>query len=370
MLTAQRLNETSLNALSSELPKDRVLTAICDVNPASAINQGGALRIRIKNQLAKLELPDALMDSLTSAVLDDLGSAQQATRSRAYFAWDEHGHLHVQTMDVQLELAETMRFGMPDLEPLRMALSSSPRSLIVLVDHDWGRLFTVRVGEILELKDLLGLESGRRIPARNINEDHYEEHQDQVFWNVVVEKLTGLRQSGEFDQLLIAGPPELRSSLTAQLTSELTKLLVGSFHAPGDANAASVLTEAQPALETAERNADIFALEAVRERGVQGPEATLTALQEGNVYELLLTGDGSSVPVWCDTQGYVFAVYPDQGISPLTGSGVEEKTLRDVLADLRERFGLKVRFLHGDQALELEGQMDGLAGVPRHAERN
>ena len=368
MLTAQRLNEETLATLSSELPKDRVLTAICDVNPASVINQGGALRIRIKNQLAKLELPDALMGSLTSAVLDDLGSAQQATRSRAYFVWDEHGHLQVQTIDVQLELAETMRFGAPDLEPLRMAMLSSPRSLIVLVDHDWGRLFTVRVGEVLEVKDLLGLEGGRRIAARNISDDHYEEHQDQVFWNVVVEKLTGLRQAGEFDQLLIAGPPELRSSLTAQLSSELTKRLAGSFHAPGDASAAGVLEAAQPALETAERNADIFALGAVRERGVQGPEATLRALQEGNVYELLLAGDGSGVPVWCDTQGYVFAVYPDQGISPLTGAGVEKKTLRDVLADLRERFGLKVRFLHGDQALELEGQMDGLAGLPRHAD--
>ena len=368
MLTAQRLNEETLAALSSELPKDRVLTAICDVNPASAINQGGALRIRIKNQLAKLELPDALTGSLTSAVLDDLGSAQQATRSRAYFVWDEHGHLRVQTIDVQLELAETMRFGAPDLEPLRMAMLSSPRSLIVLVDHDWGRLFTVRVGEVLEVKDLLGLEGGRRIPARNINDDHYEEHQDQVFCNVVVEKLTGLRQAGEFDQLLIAGPPELRSSLTAQLTSELTKRLVGSFHASGDASAASVFEAAQPALETAERNADTNALEAVRERGVQGPEATLRALQEGNVYELLLAGDGSGVPVWCDTQGYVFAVYPDQGISPLTGAGVEAKTLRDVLADLRERFGLKVRLVRGDQALELEGQMDGLAGLPRHAD--
>jgi hypothetical protein len=63
-------------------------------------------------------------------------------------------------------------------------------------------------------------------------------------------------------------------------------------------------------------------------------------------------------------------VYPDQGISPLTGTGVEEKTLRDVIGDLRVRFGLKVRFLHGDQVLELEGQMAGLAGVPRHADRN
>jgi Bacterial archaeo-eukaryotic release factor family 10 len=370
MLTAQRLDETTLDALRNQLPKDHVLTAICDVNPASEINQGGALRIRIKNQLAELELPDSLADSLTSAVLDDLGAAQQSTRSRAYFVWDEHGHLQIQTLDAQLELTESVQFGPPDLEPLRMALLNTPRRLIVLVDHDWGRLFTVRLGEILELKDLLGLEAGRRVPARNTDDNQYEAHQDQVFWNVVVERLTALHQSDEFDQLLIAGPPEMRSGLTAQLTSALTKRLVGSFHAPGDASPANVLASAQPALEAAERDADLVALEAVRERGVQGPEATLTALQEGNVYELLMTGDGSDVAVWYDTQGYVFAVYPEQGISPLTGAGVEKNTLRGVLADLRERFGLKVRVLRGDQALELEGQMDGLAGVPRHADWN
>jgi hypothetical protein len=361
MPVTQHLNEDTLQALSSELPKDHMLMAICDVNPASPINQGGALRLRIKNQLAGLNVSDQLM----AAVLDDLATAQQATRSRAYFVWDEHGHVQIHTLDVQLELTETVRFGVPDLEPLRLALLSSPRSLIVLVDHDWGRLFTVRLGEVLELEGLLGLETGRRMAARNINDDHYEEHQDQVFWNVVVEKLVALHQSGDFDQLLIAGTPELRSSLTAQLTPGLTKLLVGAFHAPGDASATSVLALAQPALELAERNADIWALEAVRERGVRGPEATLQALQEGNVYELLVA-DGSSVAVWCDTQGYVFAVYPDQGISPLTGAGVEQKNILDLLGELRTRFGIKVRFLHGDQALELEGQMNGLAGVLRY----
>jgi hypothetical protein len=364
MIATQHLSEDTLNALSSKLPQDHVLTAICNVNPANPINQGGALRIRIKNQLADLEITDQLM----AAVLDDLATAQQTTRSRAYFVWDEHGHLRIQALDAQLELTEAVRLGVPDLEPLRLALLSSPRSLIVLLDHDWGRLFTVHLGEVLELEGLLGLEAGRRIAARNINDDHYEEHQDQVFCNVVVEKLVDLHQAGDFDQLLIAGTPELRSSLTLQLTPGLTKLLVGAFHAPGDASAASVLTLGQSALETAEHNANIWALEAVRERGVRGPEATLNALQEGNVYELLVA-DGSNVAVWCDTQGYVFAVYPDQGISPLTGAGVEQKKILDLLGEFRTRFGIKVRFLRGDQALELEGQMNGLAGVLRHTSR-
>jgi Bacterial archaeo-eukaryotic release factor family 10 len=363
MPSPQRLDETTLETLSKDLPADQVLCAVLDVNPGSPANQGGSLRIRAKNLMATLEAPEAL----TQALLDDLTDAGRTTKTRAYFLWDEHGHVKQRAVDVQLELPEMAFFGPPDLEPLRLALSSNPHGLIVLVDHDWGRLFSLQLGEINELHDQLGLEGGRRVPARNIADDHYEEHQDQVFWNTVVERLVQMRQAGGFERLLIAGPPEVCASLTAQLTPDLESALVGTFHAPGDASAARVLEAAQPALETAERDADRAALEAVRERGVRGLEATLTVLQEGGVYELLVAGDGSNLPVWRDEQGYIFGAYPPQGISPLTGLGVEEHPLSGVLGELREKFGLRVRFLRGDFAQMLEAQMGGLAGLPRHS---
>lgn len=347
--------------LERELPSNHVLCVTLDVNPGSSANQGGGLRIRAKNLIAQLEAPEELMQ----VVLDDLDGAERSTRSRAYFLWDEHGHVKQRVVDTQLELPEVARFGAPDLEPLRFALLSSPPSVIVLVDHDWGRLFSVRLGEICELYDLLGLEGGRRVFARNIADDHYEEHQDQVFWNTLVKQLVRLRQSNGFEHLLIAGPPEVGASLTAQLTPDLMAALVGTFHAPGDASAASVLETAQTALETAEHDADQAALEAARERGVRGLEATLTAVQEGGIYELLVAGDGSSLPVWRDEQGYVLGVYPAQGISPLTGLGVEGKHLHEVLGELREHFGLRLRFLRGDLAQQLETEMGGLAGLPR-----
>ncbi len=362
MQTNIPLDYDTPKVLEGELPSNHVLCVVLDVNPGSPTNQGGALRIRAKNSMTALEAPEAL----TQAVLDDLSDAERSTRSRAYFVWDESGHVKSRVVDVQLELPESARFGTPDLEPLRFALQSSPPSLIVLVDHDWGRLFSVRLGEISELHDLLGLEAGRRVFARDIADDHYEQHQDQVLWNTLVEKLVQLRQAGSFERLLIAGPPEMRSSLTAELTPDLKGALAGTFHTPGDATAASVLEAAQPILETAQHDADQAAFEATRERGVHGLEATLTAMQEGGVYELLVAGDGSSLPVWRDGQGYVFGAYPAQGISPLTGLGVEGTTLRDVLGELRERFGLRLRFLRGDLAILLETELGGLAGLPRH----
>jgi Bacterial archaeo-eukaryotic release factor family 10 len=365
MYSPQQLDEETIRLLSSELPTDQVLSVICVVNPASSLNQGGAMRIRIKNLLTELELPDGLSES----VLADLTEAGHTTRTRAYFVWDDHGHLQRRVVDVQLELPESVQYGAPNLEPLHALLASSPRNLIVLVDHDWGRMFSVRLGEIRELHDILGLNAGRREAARNFDDNQYVEHQDQVFWNKVVEQLTHLRQSGALEQLLIAGPPELRESLKAELTADLTGALVGEFKVPGDASAAHVLEAAQMALETATGNANEAALANVRERGVSGAEMTLTAVQEGSVYEILVSGDGSSTPVWRDAQGYVFGVYPNQGISTLTGGAVEGKQLRDVIGGLRENFGLRVRFLQGEMGRQLETEMGGLAGLQRHPDR-
>ncbi len=364
MFAPQNFDEPSLQSLSSELPTDQVLSVICVVNPASPVNQGGAMRIRIKNLLTQDEIPT----SLSEYVMADLTEAGHTTRTRAYFLWDEHGHLQRRVVDVQLELPESAHYGAPDLEPLNAVLAANPHNIIVLVDHDWGRLFDVRLGEIREMHDALAL-GGRREAARNFDDNQYVEHQDQVFWNKVVEQLTHLRQSGTLEQLLIAGPPELRESLKAELTSDLTGALVGEFKVPGDASAAQVLEAAQSALETAVSNADEAALANVRERGVSGAEMTLTAVQEGSVFELLVSGDGSSTPVWRDEQGYVFGVYPAQGISTLTGGAVEGKQLRDVIGGLRENFGLKVRFLQGEMGRQLETEMGGLAGLQRHPDR-
>ena len=365
MLSPQNFDEPSLQSLRSELPTDQVLSVICVVNPASPLNQGGAMRIRVKNLLTQDEIPT----SLSEYVMSDLTEAGHTTRTRAYFLWDEHGHLQRRVVDVQLELPESASYGAPDFEPLNAVLAGSPRNVIVLVDHDWGRIFNVRLGEIREMQDALAANGGRREVARNFDDNQYVEHRDQVFWNKVIEQLTPLRQSGTLEQLLIAGPPELRESLKAQLPIDLTGLLVGEFKVPGDASAAQVLEAAQSALETAVSNADEAALEHVRERGVSGSELTLRAVQEGSVYELLVSGDGSSTPVWSDDQGYVFGAYPSQGISTLTGGAVEGKKLRDVIGGLRENFGLKVRYLHGEIAQQLETEMGGLAGLQRHPDR-
>lgn len=361
------LSRDTIALLERDLPKAGVLSVTLNVNPGSSDNHGGALHIRAKNLLRSLEAPD----ELTSVVLGDLSDARHATRSRTYYLWMEHNHIKGRVIDAQLELPEGARFGAPDLETLHYAIETNPATAIALVDHRAARLFGVQFGEITELFKLDNVferdndNFHEHAPQSSLT-NRLEPRADTFFWNALLERMEQLRAAGNLERLLIAGPPEVVSSLTDALSTGLKSALAGTFHALGDATPAQVLELAAPALNAAESDASDAAVEAVMNGGTRGAEETLNAVQEGRVFELLVSGDGSSVEVWTDSQGYVYGAYPAQGISPLTGSGVAGMPLREVLGDLRTRFGVRVRFLHGDADARLNGQLGGLAGLPRH----
>ena len=353
--------------LERDLPKNEVLSVTLNVNPSSSDNQGGALHIRAKNLLRSLEAPT----ELTSVVLADLSDARQATRSRTYYLWMEHNHLRGRVIDAQMELPEGARFGAPDLETLHYTLEMNPATAIALVDHRAARLFTLQLGQITEvfqLDNTFERDNDNFVgqaPEKTLT-NRLEPRADTFFWKALLGRMERLHAAGSLERLLIAGPPEVVSSLSDALPSSLKPVLAGTFHAPGDATPAHVLELAAPALQAAEQASGDAAVEAALNGGTHGAEETLNAVQEGRVFELLVEGDGSSLEVWTDAQGYVYGAYPAQGISPLTGAGVAGTTLREVLGDLRTRFGVRVRFLRGDPAMRLIGQLGGLAGLPRH----
>ena len=361
------LNRETITLLERELPRTDVLSVTLSVNPSSSDNQGGALHIRAKNLLRSLEAPT----ELTSVVLADLSDARQTTRSRTYYLWTEHNHVKAHTIDAQLDLPEGAAFGAPDFETLHYALETNPATAIALVDHRAARLFGVQLGEITQVFKLDNVferdnDNFQEHAPQTTLTDRLEPRADTFFWNALLGRMEQLRAAGNLERLLIAGPPEVRSSLTDALSTGLKSALAGTFHAPGDATPAQVLELAAPALRAAASDASDAAVEAVMNGGTRGVEETLSAVQEGRVFELLVSGDGSSLEVWQDSQGYVYGAYPAQGISPLTGSGVAGMPLREVLGALRTNFGVRVRFLHGDSDARLVGQLGGLAGLPRH----
>ena len=396
------LSHITPEILARELPAALVLSAVLNVNPANAFNQGGGLRLRARHLLADSQAPATLVQ----AIIDDLAGAERTTRTRAYYLWDDHDHIQSRILDTQLELPERAGFGPPDLETLHFALESGSHTAIVLVDREWGRIFMAHPGYTLELQrfenvmeddytflehDVRGAvrarlegtdphrDMSRRLLQRDTDNDRLpvkQAQQDLLFDNALIAQLLQVRQKIPFERLLIAGPPDARATLRAELTPGLKRLLpsgpvgerahAGEFSVAGNATAVTVFEAGRAALELAEQNTEQSLLSKVRERGVRGRADTLQAAQEGRVSQMLVGGDGSELPVWQDATGYIFGINPDGGLSPLNGQPVRLTSLRAVLPELRERFGLQLRFLKAAQAEMLVTEMGGLAGFLRY----
>ncbi len=376
-----QLDHTTLALLEPALPGQNVLSIVLSVNPGSAPNQGGSLHLRAHQLLKAVSAPAAL----ATAVMDDLDDAQRHTCTRLSFLWDAHGHVQRQTVDTQMKLGETSRYGAPDLEPLHFALESSARVLLAVLDDQWGRLLSIHLGEITELyrlEHVLGtadtfrvhglptpdphsLQSAAEEAPRDVRVQHQGAQQDGRVHHALMAQVQHLHGVGAFEHLLIAGSVRGRADFRARLGSELLGTLAGEFASPGDATAAALLTAAQASLLSLEEQRETAVLDEALERGVHGAGPTLDAAQQGRVAQLLVSGNGAAQRVWQDSSGQVFPEPPAQGVSPLMGGAVTERTLRDVLPLLRERHGLHVRFLTGPRAERLDAHLGGLAGVAR-----
>jgi Bacterial archaeo-eukaryotic release factor family 10 len=385
--TAQPFLVQTLVQLERELPQDGVLTAIINLNPAHAQNDGPALETRVRNALRDLEIPP----ERTQDLLSRLRAAQFETgKTRAFFIWPGGGLV----FRINLDLPDVIAFGKPALEPLRELVEAHPLTAIALVDHHWGRVFTLELGWLTERVRLENIPegqgfrtlepSGAVIPAppreragehgmdRNTDNDQIARtraNRDRLFAKTIAESLEDLRHTEAFRQLVVAGTDEGIATFKAELNHELNTALVGEYAQSTDAPAARVLEESLGVLELARVETNRRLLADALEHGTRGPLETLEGLQQGRVYHVLIAGDGSSLRLWRDTAGpspYVFAAYPPQGQSPLSGQAVEGISLRDALPELRERFGLRVNTLTGEPARTLEREAGGLAGLIRY----
>ncbi|MGM9321130.1 baeRF10 domain-containing protein [Deinococcus aquaticus] len=373
-----KLDNTTLTLLQPTLPHQNVLSVVLDVNPGSAANQGGSLHLRAHQLLQGLGAPDALI----MAVMDDLDDAQRRTRTRLSFLWDDHGHVQRQTVDTQLALEETSQYGTPDLEPLHFALESSARVLLAVIDEEWGRLLSVHLGEITELyrlENVLTAADAFRVhdvidvsaqdAARgldNVPVQHQGAQQDGRFRHALSAQIERLHRVGAFEQLLLGGSVRGRADLRAHLSPELQGTLAGEFAVAADATPAALLVAAHGALSGLQEQLETAVLDEAVDRGLHGGLSTLEAAQENRVAQLLLSAAGSARRVWQDASGYVYADAPPQGVSSRTGGGVTERSLRDVLPLLRERYGVYARFLTGARAERLDGHLEGVAGILRY----
>jgi len=152
-------------------------------------------------------------------------------------------------------------------------------------------------------------------------------------------------------RLILAGPRERTSEFRRDLPNELEERVVAEEHVDIGESEGELLDD----------------LEAIRERGVRGPDETITALQEENrVYHLAALWEMEADILWCDNDGLAIQ-HATAEECPYCGQKTRVRPLTDVLIDLSAARGARLDFMLGENENTdvLRDEFGGIAGLTR-----
>lgn len=386
--------------------QENVLSIYADVNPGKPENARRAWVTRVKNALK--ELPEIRNrqgrrdEPLYDEVLSLLEADRPEARTLAMFAHrDSGGRLHVQRLDLQVELPVVdlargrveARYGAPYATPLWFAVDEYQRAGILLLTGARWRFFEVFLGEIRE-----GEEVFPEISAADWKQ--LQEASSRISDEMASRSL---RPGGRFEKLspreraaarASAWLNRLYSTLARLLEQTADRLAIERLVLVGEqwqtshfetylsrriqqrvAVRAPLWPEAQqaapvavwrllePALVEAERRGEVELLHTIRERpGLWGADAVLNALQMGRV-KLWVLPWGLDIRIWrCGEDGFVAA---SRETAAEVCANPEEAALRDHVWALASDYGADLEFVRGEAEQKLIAEMGGMAALPR-----
>ena len=216
------------------------------------------------------------------------------------------------------------------LAPLVSLVGRGEGALVVFVGRERGDLYRLRAGKLEELVEHFDETPGRHDQG-GWSQARFQRHIDKLVQDhlkevaeLVDRQLRRLRGP----RVIVVSTEETRPEFESVLSTEAKKAVIGWTTAEAHANAAELLDEVEPLLESWRGESETEAVERWREeagrdgRAASGWEQTLEAASDGRV-ELLLFQDGVDRPAWeCPACGRVGA---DGGTCPLDGTAMEER---------------------------------------------
>jgi len=218
--------------------------------------------------------------------------------------------------------------GEPDLLPLEALLETYPSICTVVVDHEKARVFIAALGRIEERSELWDDVPGRHDQggwAQARFQRHVDEHR-QKHLKRVAEALFRLFKRRSFDHMILAGPEEAVAELERELHDYLRRRVRARITLPMTASADDVLARSLAIEEELELDREREKVERVAQaaagggRGVAGLPATLGALAEGRIGELVVDIDLSVAGNSCASCG---RLVEDGGACPACGGRLE-----------------------------------------------
>jgi peptide chain release factor subunit 1 len=283
-----------------------------------------------------------------------------AANGLALFACDGSDLFEAIQLDAPLEQHWLFVGSVPHLYPLARLMNLYPRYAAVLLDTNKARLFVFGLAALEQSQQVTG-EKTRRHSQGGWSQARYQRHIENFHLQhvkEVIDNLEAVVRDEEIEHIVAAGSDEALALLRDSLPAHLAAKLEATTKLDLTASDADVLRATLESFRDRHADTDAERVEELLNAwrsgglGVAGPEATLRALELGQVDELVITGspdllkpvqrlpdDAAPGPVQADT-------------SAPQGAGDEmQHKLSSELVVRAEQTGARIRFIQDPSRL-------------------
>jgi hypothetical protein len=367
MAQAQDLREAIASVAGRPGP---VFSAYVSVNAAIPENQERAYLVRIRDAMNDLGVPEDLQQRVREYVEAE---THPGARTLVLFAAEdglfEDYRLHV-------DVPESFRWGDPNVAPLTLVMNEYEPYGAVVLDAERFRYFVVSpLGSPDDEIKGNGFRELDLRPSQPHPRSHGSTDMDPAGRAQQAKTHRYFKEMGELTRnvtfregvrrLILAGPGGVTAAFRDALPKELQDRVVAEDHVDLGAPEGEILDRLEAIREKAEHERERELLAEIRERGVRGPDETITALQEENrVYHLAVLWELDGEIRWCDNDGLAI-----QDVTaaecPFCGQPTRVRPLLDVLVDLAAARGARLDFIRGENTDTLRDELGGVAGLTR-----
>src|ERR687890_289263 len=281
-----------------------VLSVYLSVNARIPENQGQAYKVRLREALEEMEVPEEIAEHVRESIQDQV---HPGARTVVFFAAES---VAFERYDLQVDLPEGYRFGEPYLAPLVLALDKHESYGVALVDAEEFRFFvSAPIGDPSEGSGgassgffrEVDLKPSRPHPRGGGTRDAdpaFRKHQANIhrFYKDMGEVTQKLVNQDNVKNLIVAGPKERTSEFRETLPEPVKEKVVSEENVATNAPEAEIMEQFEAIQERAEREREDGLIEKARENGVRGVKDTIEALQEGRVFHVIALYEFGETP--------------------------------------------------------------------------
>ena len=309
------------------------------------------------------------------------GNVQPSANGIAIFACDAANLFETVQLDAPIAEHALYIGDQPHLYPLARLVSQYPRYAVVLADTHRTRILVVADGRVQTDKAIEGVKT-RRTSQGGWSQARYQRHVENYHLQHVkdvVGTLERIVQREGLDRIVVAGDPAVLPLFREQLPKPLAEVIVDELSLASDAPESEVVRETLETMRTLDSRTDRDKVEAAVGAyragglGVAGPDATLLALTNGQVDELLISASIGRLDGLQDTPAADMALANDAALAEpavepaaageAASTDIGVVRLADELIRKARQTGARIEFIEDAALLEAHG---GVAATLRY----